>query len=156
MAASSQILQDTLDAVLEAKTIWGSLSAMCNAMALPDKDRATLSAILRGVHEDVSIAAENRIRVALGLHARPAMHLVQECPIHGVPHLVTDCGGVDGTPVMLPTDARIVKAGPKRRRKKMLRLAVDPAGLDAGDLAWWKGMTLAQRAEVIHGWRGEL
>ncbi len=83
------IRPDTIEGLRNARN--GTLRATAAALGLPEKDAGLLSDILRGVHDNVSHAAENRVRVALGLPPR-APYTVPACASCGGVH-TGDCHG---------------------------------------------------------------
>ena len=85
---------------------------------------SVLSDILAGRNGHVSLQAENRVRVALGLAPLPTPVSVDPCPDCGDIH-VGRCHGNDGPVVVLAATERVVKAGRGRKRRLVRPVATE-------------------------------
>lgn len=132
--------RSTTEKLIELKT--GSFSKLRRRYGI-SVSKATLSRIARGVGP-VSLETENGVRVALGLEPIiPTTATAPVCPHCGIVHVVGDCGGVDGEPVIVPNGARIVrKRQPRPQPPAWVTEAAD--NLESlrqpwpGSRAWWQ------------------
>lgn len=103
--------ESTIAAVQQERKKYATLTAMAKALS---ESPGVLTDIFHARHTHVSVAAENRVRRALGLPELPTPVLVAPCPTclaRGAPcaHTVPDCGGKFGEPLMVAVTEQVIK-----------------------------------------------
>ena len=116
-AVNRTINPDTQQALQALSHECDSLRKLAQVLQVP---HSVLADILANRHGHVSLAAENRVRVALGLAPLSAPVLIPPCPDCGSAHHAR-CNGNSGPVVVLAATERVVKAGGGRKRRKLVR-----------------------------------
>jgi len=99
--------------------------------------------IAHGRFEHASWDTVRRLSLHLS-HIDPGpLEFVLTCPTCGGAHVLADCHGADGAPVMLAPGDRIVKPGRPRKRKRYHRPCMD----DETYAAWLAWITTQELAE---------
>ena len=116
------ISADTRQALEAVSHECDSLREAAKVLQVP---HSVLADILGNRHGHVSLQAENRVRVALGLPPLSAPVLIPPCPDCGSAHHAR-CNGNDGPGVVLGSADKVVKRGKPRKRKRYHRPVATP------------------------------
>ncbi|MCD6291807.1 MAG: hypothetical protein J7M34_15025 [Anaerolineae bacterium] len=114
---------DTIETLRKRKK--GNLRQLAQELGFPASFAATLSDVLRERHENVSLATENRLRVALGLEPIKTYE-VEACPDCGGIHVGRCYGkGPNSLVVVIdPHTERIVRRHPQKRRRRRASISI--------------------------------
>ena len=138
---------DTVDALKRARN--GTLVYTAESLGFEASFAGTISAILNEKHGQVSLATENKLRLALGLDVLHSIVEVESCEDCGSVHHAR-CHGHDGPVVVLAENEKITRVKKKKPpspyalRRKALRAACKEHGVTVEDAAeMWLASTSA-------------